>query len=329
MRILVVCYFWMLSWGAFAEILVVAGCEWEHQIRAAERLIGLTREKNWNRDRWEARCRQEGFEVVGSEQVAYLIPLQYTPRFVDDPLIPFLEYLLQQEVPVCRLDMLPASLQQVPIALLQGLSAVSFTSPESLYSKLRAGTMAVGLSVTWFFEAEPPLQDTASEPIKVFAFWSGNRVYSRDILKMIRTDQNPRGTFTDSSLRKWHFVCSHQLPLAQQSEHLKAYLEWIVALQKQLQSMMPEIRQRIQALLFPEPINLQLGTVYSLSELESILPQGSKIVSTSSELPVQSVVYRGLKLGLEAHERDQQVSGMEGIISISVSLETLLGMKDK
>lgn len=296
-------------------------------MQVVERLIEQTREKDWNRVRWEAGCRQAGFEVVGDEHVAYLVPIYYTPSFVDYSLIPFIGYLLQQEVPVCRLDMLPTPLQQVPMGLIQGLSAVSLTSPESLYAGLHAGTIALGLSVTWLFEGEQSSQETASEPRDVFVIWEGKKLLPSDILKIVRPNASPQNTSKYGSMPKWYFVYSHRLPLARQSESMKAYLEWVLILQKQLQDMLPEIKRQIQALLFPEPIDLEPGASYSLNELQSLFPKGSTIVYTSSKSPAQSFVYRGWRFEIVASVRDRQANGMEGVRSTSISLETLLGLK--
>ncbi len=86
-----------------AQTLVVAGYESESQRKIAERLIEQSREKSWNRREWEAHCRENGYVVVGSGDVIYLIPVYYTPEFIEYSLVLFVEHLAQLHLKVTTL----------------------------------------------------------------------------------------------------------------------------------------------------------------------------------------------------------------------------------
>jgi hypothetical protein len=58
---------WM--WDTQAQVLVVAGGHTPETKRQASELIKAVSDKNWDREKWQTRCRKHGFTCVGNEQV--------------------------------------------------------------------------------------------------------------------------------------------------------------------------------------------------------------------------------------------------------------------
>ncbi|MEJ5384260.1 MAG: hypothetical protein WHS44_05190 [Fimbriimonadales bacterium] len=307
----------------YPQSLVIAGCELQSQVKLAEQLIEKTREKNWNRTTWEALCRENGFVAVGSENVVYLIPIYYTPDFVEYSLIPFIDHVAQLQLSAVVLDTLPKPMQPVALALTARLPnrlLMGVSSAETAEKNLRSGAIALGLSAGWLFDGVSA--EDATESGRVFVDLKRLQRNPTKILETFPLGQLTSTSTETTTLERWQFVFSHPLSLARRVEHLKAYLEWVLALHQQLRSHWEATKQRAQAILHPNEISLQPAGVYSLSEIANILDGVGRIIPLSDKTPEQ-LIYREWRVWITVIQKDSAGTGTREVM---ISLEELMGL---
>ena len=308
-----------------AQTLVVAGYESESQRKIAERLIEQSREKSWNRREWEAHCRENGYVVVGSGDVIYLIPVYYTPEFIEYSLVPFVEHLAQLHLKVTTQEMLSPPLKQVIFALAArapdwGVSW-GLSSPEIPETKLRSGAIAVGLKAGWLFESA----SDSTKPLHVLVDLQSLEYSPTKVLETFRLERVPTISSVpkNTGLSDWSFLFSHPLGIERRIEHMKAYLEWVLAFQKQLQSLWQQTKSRIQSILCAQEIPLQMGATYSISEIEDMFRGIGSVIPLEGKVS-ESLIYREWQIWLTVLYQNEMGTGTT---EVCVPLETLMGMK--
>lgn len=332
MRVLVGWLLWGIVLHAAAQTLVVAGCESESQVKTAEQLIEKTREKDWQRSKWIQQCYQAGFEVVGDTNVAYLIPAYYTPRFADRVAIPIIDFLLKQPAMACRLQDLSPELQQAILSATQRPQLALFVaqepSVESLHTKLLNGEILISVLDLWWFKTT----DENGEEIAVFA--ESKRLFpNQTMLLSLFAPPRPSGqsatpkapSHERGSQKRWSFIFSHPLPAHQQMEHIKAYIEWLSALQRQMHAAIPQTSAQLWKMLYADKVQPQVGSSYSFGELQSLLGEDARLMLPSdlmSRLSNSPFTFHKWEVGIGFIKRDGG-----GTARHFVPLEVLLGLR--
>ncbi len=319
---------------AHPQPLVVAGCESEQHLKKAEQLIEQTRKENWDRTKWETECRKAGFEVVGSEQVVYLIPLYYTPAFADRMLIPLIEGLLKQQVPLARLEELEPHLQEALLALTYrpsiSLQVIQQPSGERMRAMLSSGEILIGFLDTWDFK-----EGESGEILPILRS-RRSQVYPRQALERFalttpppQPTPLPRPNRSELSLNRWHFLFSMPLRMQKQVEHMQAYLQWLQALQAQVAKTIPSATEQIWGLAYQEQVRPAEGTHYTEEDLvELAKEQKLEFLVRIDMLPQfaqKSWTFHQWKVGLSFVMRSPEGSGT---IEAFIPLEVLLGLRD-
>ena len=332
MRVLVGWFLWGIVLHATAQTLVVAGCESESQVKIAEQLIEKTREKDWQRSKWVQQCSHAGFEVVGDTNVAYLIPAYYTPRFADRAAIPIVDFLLKQPVAACRLQDLAPELQQSLLSATQRPQLALLAqepSVESLHTKLLSGEILIGVYDLWWFKTT----DENGEEITLFAE-SKRYIPARTTLFSLFASPQPSGQSASpkvpsqerGSQKRWSFIFSHPLPAHWQMEHMKAYIEWLSALQRQMHTAIPQTSAQLWKMLYADKVQPQVGSSYSFGELQSLLGEDARLMLPSdlmSRVSNSQFTFHKWEVGIGFIKRDGR-----GTARHFVPLEVLLGLRD-
>lgn len=335
MRVVTGWLLWTLVLTSTAQTLVLTGCESEEQAKIADRLIEQTRRPSWQRSKWEERCRQAGFEAVGNSAVVYLIPVHYTPAYAERVIIPLIEQLLKQSPPLCRLDELTSELRQAILSLCNRPQLVHFLlhepSAESFRAKLLTGEILIGIGDAWWFQisgtsdADPVMAVAQSRRCDVDPKQVLTRFQSVQASKPPALENEPHRLPKEQ--REWRFIFSHSLPLQQQVEHMRAYLEWLVALQSQVSNTMPRAYTQLWNLFYPNKTLPATGDSFSPVELQSLLGKDVRLVLPREQLQNPSsmrFVFRKWEVGLEFIT--QTPDG--GIGRHFIPIEVLLGLRD-
>ncbi len=327
---------WVLS--ASSQPLVVAGCENEEQVKVAEQLIEETRKEKWERFKWEEHCRQAGFEVVGNASVVYLFPIYLTPAFAEQVLVPLIQHVSVQSVPVCRFSDLPPHFQQAVQSLVSrmqwGVHFLQEPSLESLRHKLQKGEILIALSDTFWFRKEEDESNTllplaSSKRFEV----SPSKVLARipsstGLPTQPESRQKVASRLKEASQKRWSFLFSYPLTLQRQAEYMKAYLEWLTNLQKQLTTALPNTSARLWEIFYPKKEFLSAGSSYSLDELKSLFGNEVELIVPTQQMKDYSqsrYVFDKWEVGLCLLK---PTADGHGVISYFMPLEFLLGLRD-
>lgn len=332
MRALVGWILWINVLSATPQTLVLAGCESEHQAQIAEQLIEQVHQSNYKRSSWEEECRKAGFEVVGDSAVVYLIPAYYTPAFIERFIIPLVEQLSTQPIPLCRLQELSPSLQQAILSLANRPQLVHFgaaePSADSLRTKLQQGEILIGLGDAWWFES---IEEPGKTPIAVVAESRRQQIAPNRVLSLFSHSVVPESSksaaesrLSRERVKQWRFLFSHPLPPPQQAEHMKAYLEWLTHLQSQMAKTLPSGLDHLWKIFYPNKTIPSVGISFSFDELQSLLGDEVRLLPVESSYPTQ-LVFRKWEVGLEFVKRTADGRGVERHF---IPLEVLLGVRD-
>ncbi len=318
---------------AHPQPLVVAGCENEQHLKKAEQLIEQTRKENWDRTKWETECRKAGFEVVGDERVVYLIPLYYTPAFVDR-LFSLSSELLKRSAPIARLDELEPALQEALLALSYRpsipLQVIKEPSSVRMRTRLLNGEVLIGVLDLWDFkeresgETLPLLQSrqTYVTPRAISERFSANSLPSEPT-------PSPRPKLSEVSLKRWHFLFSTSLSVQAQVEHMQAYLQWLQTLQTQVAQRLPNATEQLWERLYPEQTRPPIGALYTEEDLLELTRQRNLEFimrpNMVSQFARKDWIFTQWTVGLQFVSRP---ANGRGVISTFIPLEVLLGLRE-
>ena len=259
------------------------------------------------------------------------IPAYYTPRFADRVAIPIVDFLLKQPAMACRLQDLSPELQQALLSATQrpqfAMFAAQEPSVESLHTKLLNGEILIGVHDLWSFKTT----DENGEEIDIFA---ERLLPNQTTLLSLFAPPRPSGqsatpkasSHERGSQKRWSFIFSHPLPAHQQMEHIKAYIEWLSALQRQMHTAIPQASAQLWKMLYADKAQPQVGSSYSFGELQSLLGEDARLMLPSevaSRLSNSQFTFRKWEVGIEFIKRD----GL-GTAHYFVPLEVLLGLRD-
>ncbi len=315
---------------AHPQPLVVAGSESEQQLKKAEQLIEQTRKKDWDRTKWEAECRKASFEVVGSEQVVYLIPIYHTPAFVDRVLIPLIESLLKQPVPVARLDELESALQEALSALTYrpsiSLSVTGQLSGERMRTMLSKGEMLISLSDSWWFFMEKENESEEFVPL-VLRSKRFDLLPSQVAERLSPTSSSPPPTSTrlnlsEALLGRWHFLFSTSLSVQAQVEQMQAYLQRLQSLRTEVARKLPSIKEQLRERLYPKQSRPVVGDTYALENISELAEQ----LNLDFTPPDSQFAHREWRLREWRMDIEFVVHDGSEIRHIAIPLEVLLGL---
>jgi|GEM_PF-1598619 len=329
MRTLWVMLLLVWTWNAPAQVLVVAGGHTLEAKRQVSELIKAVSDKNWNREKWQTRCRKQGFACVGNEHVIYLVPLHSPLEFAEQFLNPLYEYLRNApERGVLSRD-LPPPLLQYLLRIFENpsLQAQLYIPIKDFLQLLRAGDVWIEIGDLWIFEMKHP------DGLPQFLIAQHNnpqRPNLTALLKPARGELETRDSAVHVQLAnpnsskenaEWWFLFSSPVSLDLQVEHIQAYIKWLQALRSQAKRELQQVNMHIWNLLYGSLTPLQEGTTYRVSDLptpvrESLLrTYGSK--PGTSEIDANSeVVFREWRVGLLVAYRVNPIVTQIGVISI-------------
>lgn len=317
-----------------AQVLVLAGCETDQQLRLAEQLIEHTRREGWREPQWRAECRRYGFTVVGSTNVFYLIPLHYTPTFAEDVLIPLFERITRGTSPVFRLDELPEAMRYPLLNMLSRPAIVRYYANEpsvaSFQEKMRQGEIVIGIADWWKFQEVDPHDE---EPLMLFGRTARLEASLRQVAAVLSEPSTTQRDSTDDApivghrrVSRWHFVFSHEIPVDQQTAHLEAYLDWLKTLQRSLAAQAPAISEQIWKILHPEQSYPNANVSYSIEEIQSSFDGAVRLeIPTEDSKRYAQKRYRftGWEVGIDLIKRTPNGKGVQHHF---LRLDVLLGL---
>ena len=168
----------------------------------------------------------------------------------------------------CRLQDLSPELQQALLSATQrpqfAMFAAQEPSVESLHTKLLNGEILIGVHDLWSFKTT----DENGEEIDIFA---ERLLPNQTTLLSLFAPPRPSGqsatpkasSHERGSQKRWSFIFSHPLPAHQQMEHIKAYIEWLSALQRQMHTAIPQASAQLWKMLYADKAQPQVGSSYT------------------------------------------------------------------
>ena len=209
------------------------------------------------------------------------------------------------------------------------LFAAQEPSVESLHTKLLNDEILIGVLDLWCFKTT----DENGEEIAIFAE-SKRLLPNRTKLLSLFAPPRPSGqsaapkapSHERGSQKRWSFIFSHPLPSHQQMEHMKAYIEWLSALQRQMHTVIPQTSAQLWKMLYADKAQPQAGSSYSFGELQSLLGEDARLMLPSdlaSRLSNSQFTFRKWEVGIGFIKRDGS-----GTTHHFVPLEVLLGLRD-
>lgn len=331
MRTMMMFWLGLVFHCACAQIFVLAGCETEQQVKVAEQLMDQARHERWQSEKWRTECRRQGFEVVGSENVFYLVPIYHTPSMVEHILIPLFEQVSRATSPLLRWDDFTESTRSALMSLLSRPSAVRYFAAEpsaaSFRTKFQRGEIAVGIGDLWKFQA---VDIQGDEPLRIFGESKRFRLPPDRVLTTLSEPLKPKDGHEDNlpiPSTRWSFVFSHEVPLDQQIAHIEAYLHWLKTLQRSVAAQTPAIAEQLWKIFYPDKPYPNLAATYSLEELQSIV--GADVLlrvppAEQARYAQERYRFTGWEVGLELIKRTPDGNG---VARYFVPLEVLLGLR--
>jgi hypothetical protein len=318
---------WM--WDMQAQVLVVAGGHTPETKRQASELIKAVSDKNWDREKWQTRCRKHGFTCVGNEQVIYLVPLRSPLEFAEQCMNPLYEYLSNSPEGGVLSRNLPPHLLQYLLRIFENpsLQTQLYIPIKDFLQLLRAGDVWMEIDDLWIFEMERP------DGLPQFLIAQHNNPQRSNLTALLKPARGELET-RDSAVHvqlvnpnsskenaEWWFLFSSPVSLDLQVEHIQAYIKWLQSLRSQAKRELQQVNMHIWNLLYGSLTPLQEGTTYRVSDLPTPMRElllrtyGSK--PGTSEINANSeVVFREWRVGLLVAYRVNPIVTQIGVIFI-------------
>ena len=326
---------WM--WDMQAQVLVVAGGHTPETKRQASELIKAVSDKNWDREKWQTRCRKHGFTCVGNEQVIYLVPLRSPLEFAEQCMNPLYEYLSNSPEGGVLSRNLPPHLLQYLLRMFENpsLQRQFYIPIKDFLQMLRAGDVWIEIGDLWIFEMEHP------DGLPRFLIAQRNnpqRPNLTALLKPARGELETRDSAahvqlstpeTSKDNAEWWFLFSSPVSLDLQVEHIQAYIKWLQVLRSQAKRELQQVNSQIWSLLYGSLTPLQEGTAYKVTDLPT--PVREMLLKTYGSKPGtfeidenSKVVFREWRVGLLVAYRVNPIVTQIGVICI----RDLIGLEE-
>lgn len=193
-------------------------------------------------------------------------------------ILPVMNHIAGSSPPIQRLNELPSATRFTLLSLFCRPELARFVaqepSVESLRAKLENGEILIGITDLWVFQGE---SESETEDFRLFAESTRFRYTPSQAIDRLTSSPNQgaaqgtRPSAPKAEASQWRFVFSHSIPRSQQLAHIDTCLEWIKVLERQVNTILPEVSTQLWKIFYPNKPFVQAGGSYSLRDLQSLL----------------------------------------------------------